>query len=64
MSTIDNLGRLLYNLPAQLKMLFRNFEIKSKKKINKFWSHKVNKICLLENLWPTYTYINERIHET
>ena len=54
---MNNLGRLLFTLPINLKNLFRTFEKKNKKVIDRKWSYKFNEICLLDNLWPTYTNI-------
>ena len=53
----NNIGRILWNLPQEMKSLFRKFEYKSKKLINKEWSYKFNEICLNEQLWLTYTII-------
>ena len=52
---MNNIGRILWNLPASLRKLFRQLENNSKKLINKEWSYKFNEICLNEELWPTYT---------
>ena len=43
----NNIGRMLFNLPQEIKSLFRKFEYKKK----------LNEICLNEQLWPTYTTI-------
>ena len=50
-----NIGRLLYQLPQQLKMYYRKYESLYKKKISKLWALKFNKTCINENLWPTFT---------
>ena len=34
---------------------------KTKKRINKFWSNKLNEIYLVDNLWSTYTDIKIKI---
>ena len=52
---MNNIGRILWNLPVSLRKLFRKLENNSKKLINKEWSYKFNDICLNEELWPTYT---------
>ena len=44
----DNIGRILWNLPQEIKSLFRKFEYKSKKLINKEWTYNFNKIFLNE----------------
>ena len=54
---MNNIGRILWNLTASLRKLFRQLENNSKKLINKEWSYKFNEICLNEELWPTYTTI-------
>ena len=43
---MNNIGRILWNLPNELKQLFRKFENTPKKLINKTWSLKINEICL------------------
>ena len=50
-----NIGRLLYQLPQQLKLYYRKYESLYKKKINKLWALNFNKTCINENLWPTFT---------
>ena len=57
-----NIGRLLYQLPQQLKLYYRKYESLYKKKINKLWALNFNKTCINENLWPTFTTMikNER----
>ena len=52
-----NIGRLLYQLPQQLKIYYRKYESLYKKKINKLWALNFNKTCINENLWPTFTTI-------
>ena len=49
------IGNLIFNLPSNLKYLYRQFENKSKKRINKEWSIKFNKTCLNEKIWPIYS---------
>ena len=52
-----NIGRLLYQLPQQLKLYYRKYESIYRKKINKLWVLNFNKTCINENLWPTFTKI-------
>ena len=42
----NNIGSILWNLPQKIKSLFRKFEYKYKKLINKEWSYKFNEIML------------------
>ena len=51
---IMNLGNYLFMLPSIQKDKYRAYEKVSKKLINAEWSIKFNKICLKENLMPTY----------
>ena len=43
---MNNIGRILWNLPVSLRKLFKKLENNSKKLINKEWSYKFNEICL------------------
>lgn len=53
-----NFGQLLYSLPNDKKKLARQIE-KVNNKINKAKTSLVfNKMCIQENLLPTYTNIN------
>ena len=54
---MNNIGRILWNLPVSLRKLFRKLENNSKKLINKEWSCNFNEICLNEELLPNYTKI-------
>ena len=54
-----NIGRLLYQLPQQLKIYYRKYESLYKKKINKLWALNFNKTCINENLWPTFSKNNK-----
>ena len=58
---MSNYGDLLYELPNELKNLFRNLERTSRKIIMSNWSLKFNKTCLKENLLPKYS--NFRNHD-
>ena len=58
---MSNHGDLLYELPNELKNLFRNLERTSRKIIMSNWSLKFNKTCLKENLLPKYS--NFRNHD-
>ena len=51
---IMNLGNYLFQLPSIQKNKYRTYEKVSKKLINSTWSLEFNKICLRENLMPTY----------
>ena len=48
---MNNIGRILWNLPVSLRKLFRKLENNSKKLINKEWSCKFNEICLNEDIF-------------
>ena len=50
-----NIGELLFQCDIESRKIFRKFEGINKKIIESNWSKNFNKICLKENLWPTYT---------
>ena len=54
-----NYTELLFNLPNELKDLFRKYEKIKTKMINAKWSCQFNEICLNEYI---YIYINKHIH--
>ena len=45
---MNNIGRILWNLPVSLRKLFKMLENNSKILINKEWPYKFNEICLNE----------------
>ena len=50
-----NFGNLLYNVPGELKKLYRKLEGNQKKVIRAKWSIAFNNVCLRENILPNYT---------
>ena len=50
-------GRLLHQLPEELRTLMRKYEALRKKLINNEWSTKFNEICLQEDVLPNFTRI-------
>ena len=52
-----NFGNLLYNVPGELKRLYRKLEGNQKKVIRAKWSIAFNNVCLRENILPNYTRI-------
>ena len=55
----SNYMNLLNLVSPQLKKHLRTIENVSNKIINRLWSKTFNKVCLKENIWPSYTqYIN------
>ena len=46
---------LLHQVTPEFKIHLRNIENVSNKIINRLWSKTFNKVCINENLWPTYT---------
>lgn len=48
---------LIFNVPQSLRALFRKLENIEKKLISTNWSITFNKVCLKENILPTYTTI-------
>ena len=52
-----NFGRIIQNLPSELKKLFRKLENISRKLLNNKWSLCFNKVCTNENLLPKYTQL-------
>ena len=50
-------GRLLHQLPDELRTFIRKYEALSKKLINNKWSTKFNEICLEEDILPNFTRI-------
>ena len=55
--SIMDYGRLLYQLPDQLRSLIRKYEALGKKLINNKWSSKFNETCLQEDILPNFTRI-------
>ena len=50
-------GRLLHQLPEELRTLMRKYEALRKKLINNEWSTKFNEICLQEDVLPNFTRV-------
>ena len=50
-----NYGELLYEVPNELRRLYRALERQKRKMISLKWSSTFNKVCLQENLMPNYT---------
>ena len=46
---------LLHQVTPEFKKHLRSIENVSNKIINRKWSKTFNKVCINENLWPTYT---------
>ena len=57
-------GRLLHQLPDELRTFIRKYEALSKKLINNKWSTKFNEICLEEDILPNFTRIYIYIYVT
>ena len=55
----SNYMNLLNQVSPQLKKHLRTIENVSNKIINRLWSKTFNKVCLKENIWPTYTHIKK-----
>ena len=51
----SNYMNLLNQVSPQLKKHLRTIENVSNKIINRLWSKTFNKVCLKENIWPSYT---------
>ena len=60
---MPNFGELLFALPDELKNLYRNLERVSRKLIMCNWSLKFNRTCLLENLLPKYSKLENCVYE-
>ena len=43
---MNNIGKNLWNLPNELKQLFRKLKMHPKNLISKTWSYRFNEICL------------------
>ena len=50
-------GQLLFNIPPQLRTLFRKLENNEKKIIKNKWSKTFNNVCLNENIMPNFSRI-------
>ena len=50
-------GRLLHQLPEELRTLMRKYEALRKKLINNEWSSRFNEICIQEDILPNFTQI-------
>ena len=50
-----NYGELRYEVPNDLRRLYRALERHKKKMTSLTWSCTFNKVCLQENLMPNYT---------
>ena len=50
-------GRLLHQLPEELRTLIRKYEALRKKLINNEWSSRFNEICIQEDVLPNFTQI-------
>ena len=50
-------GRLLHQLPEELRNLMRKYEALRKKLTNNEWSTKFNEICIQEDVLPNFTRI-------
>ena len=52
-----NIGRLLYQLPQQLKLYYRKYESLYKKKTNKLWALNFNKTCIYVFVQISISYV-------
>ena len=54
---------LLQKIPNQVKNLYRKLENYHQKLIKNEWSITFNKVCLKENMMPTFTNLNLNVNE-
>ena len=50
-------GELLFNIPSELRHLFRKLENNEKKIIRNKWSKTFNDVCINENIMPNFSRI-------
>ena len=53
-------GDVIAILPNILKKYYRKYESIKKKIIDYKWSMTFNKVCIKNNLWPTFTNLNKK----
>ena len=60
---MNNIGRILWNLPdvLKLKSSYKKIKNHSKKLISQIWLYKFHKICLNDTLKNIYIHKNNKI---